>query len=207
MTAPAGEFAAAGYRVVENLLPAPVRAFVYEYVTKAARDGRLDPGDDDVPNTPFRYADPFFESLLKLLLPIIEEETGIPLYPTYSYVRVYKRGDVLRAHRDRPSCEISATVSLGYEAAHPWPIWIETGGTPAAFELPPGAALLYRGIDLPHWRDRFDGVHAAQAFFHYVARDGAYADWKFDRRAALGTSVAAERIVSALMQRSIIATP
>ena len=81
MTAPASEFAAAGYRVVENLLPAPVRAFVYEYVTKAARDGRLDPGDDDVPNTPYRYADPFFESLLKLLLPIIEEDEESRLDP------------------------------------------------------------------------------------------------------------------------------
>ena len=34
------------------------------------------------------------------------------LRETYSYTRKYDRGAYLRAHTDRPSCEISATVCL-----------------------------------------------------------------------------------------------
>ena len=35
---------------------------------------------------------------------------------TYSFTRKYERGAYLKAHSDRPSCEISATICLGYES-------------------------------------------------------------------------------------------
>ena len=194
------EFAQAGYRVVRDLLPDPARSFVNEYVLKAARSGQLATDDDDVPNTPYRYADPFMESLMKILLPRIAEESGLRLYPTYSYFRVYKHGDVLRAHRDRPSCEVSVTISLGYEAEKAWPIWIEKDGVVSGIELEPGDGLLYRGIDLRHWRESFAGTRATQVFLHYVDQDGPHRDWKFDRRADLGTSAAAERMMDMLMR-------
>src|SRR4029079_7309768 len=97
--------------------------------------------DDDVPDTPYRYADPFMESLLSALLPRVEAECRLELYPTYSYFRVYKRGDALKAHRDRPACEISATICLGYEADAPWPIWIEAEGGGRAIDLEPGDGM------------------------------------------------------------------
>ena len=53
------------------------------------------------------------EALLETLLPRVEAESGMRLLPTYSYLRVYKRGDVLRRHTDRPACEMSVTLNLG----------------------------------------------------------------------------------------------
>ncbi len=194
------EFARAGYCVVRNLLPDPARSFVYEYVLKAARSGRLDCDDDVVPDTPYRYADPFTESLLKLLLPRIASESGVSLYPTYSYFRVYKHGDTLQAHRDRPACEISATINLGHEADAAWPIWIEADAGATAVQLEPGDGMLYKGIALHHWREQFTGTHAAQVFLHYVDQHGPHRDWKFDRRADLGLSAAAERTLQMFLR-------
>ena len=56
--------------------------------------------------------------------------TGLKLNPTYSYARIYKKGDVLHRHKDRFSCEISTTMNLGGDE---WPIYIEAKknvGTP-----------------------------------------------------------------------------
>ena len=46
---------------------------------------------------------------------------------TYSYSRKYERGAYLKAHADRPSCEISATLCLEYQSddERPWPIWVD----------------------------------------------------------------------------------
>ena len=59
------------------------------------------------------------------LTPHIEEATALQLYPTYAYFRVFRRGDVLARHKDRPCCEISLTLNLGFQAERLWPIWIE----------------------------------------------------------------------------------
>ena len=52
------------------------------------------------------------ENLHDFLLPRMEKATGLKLFPTYTYFRVYKNGDVLEKHKDRPSCEISVSLSL-----------------------------------------------------------------------------------------------
>ena len=65
------------------------------------------------PNTYSHYADNVKETLLVKMLPVMAKETGLELIPTYSYARIYKKGDILRRHKDRPSCEISTTLNLG----------------------------------------------------------------------------------------------
>jgi hypothetical protein len=37
----------------------------------------------------------------------------VKLYPAYTYTRLYKKGDELKRHKDRFSCEISTTMNLG----------------------------------------------------------------------------------------------
>jgi hypothetical protein len=69
--------------------------------------------DQQVPNTYSHYADMVMETLLVKMLPVMASETGLDLVPTYSYARIYKHGDILKRHKDRPSCEISTTLNLG----------------------------------------------------------------------------------------------
>src|SRR6056300_163797 len=82
--------------------------------------------DQQVPNTYSHYADQVMETLLVKMLPVMASETGLDLVPTYSYARIYKQGDILKRHKDRPSCEISTTLNLGGD---PWPIYIDGTGT------------------------------------------------------------------------------
>ena len=81
--------------------------------------------DQQIPNTYSHYADPVMETLLVKMLPIMKQHTGLDLVPTYSYARLYKNGDELKRHKDRPSCEISTTLNLGGDI---WPIFIDGTG-------------------------------------------------------------------------------
>ena len=158
-------------------------------------------GDTQIPNTYSCYSDFVMETMLMKVLPIMKKETGLDLCPTYSYARVYKKGDTLHRHKDRPSCEISTTINLGGE---PWPIFIDgTGannvlnerqnlvkpGAPAGTKvlLEVGDMLVYSGCELEHWREPFEGNICGQVFLHYNHVNGPFAEKnKFDGRAMLG---------------------
>jgi hypothetical protein len=157
--------------------------------------------DQQIPNTFSCYGDFVMDTLLVKVLPKMQQETGLNLVPTYSYARVYKKGDTLHRHKDRPSCEISTTINLGGE---PWPIFIDgTGannvinerqnlvkpgapiGTKVLLEV--GDMLVYSGCELEHWREPFDGNICGQVFLHYNHVNGPFAEKnKFDGRQMLG---------------------
>ena len=157
--------------------------------------------DKQVPNTYSHYADMVMETLMMKVLPRMQKETGLELIPTYSYARLYKTGDILKRHKDRPSCEISTTLNLG---GAPWPIFIDgTGsnnvideyknihkpnapkGTKVLLEV--GDMLVYSGCELEHWREPFEGDICGQVFLHYNHVNGPFADKnKFDGRPKLG---------------------
>ena len=65
--------------------------------------------DNQAPNTYSHYSDIVMETLLSKLHSKMEKNTGLKLYPNYSYARIYKNGDILERHKDRMSCEISTT--------------------------------------------------------------------------------------------------
>ena len=41
---------------------------------------------------------------------VMEKETGLSLLPSYTYFRVYRNGAILDPHKDRPACEVSASL-------------------------------------------------------------------------------------------------
>lgn len=133
-----------------------------------------------------RYADTLTESILLHLKPSMEKLTGLGLLPTYSYLRIYETGSVLARHKDRRACEISASLTIGYDAREPWPLWLESRGRRRSVALGPGDMLVYKGREVPHWREPFGGGYWIQAFFHYVDADGPLASYKFDGRRGVG---------------------
>lgn len=132
------------------------------------------------------YADPLMESILLHLQPVLEHATGFSLLPTYSYLRIYEMGAVLTKHTDRHACEISASLTISYDAPNIWPLWLESNHQPRSIMLQPGDMLLYQGREIPHWREQFAGRYWVQAFFHYVNAAGPLASYKFDGRAGIG---------------------
>jgi len=144
--------------------------------------------DEQVPNTYSHYADMVMETLLVSLVPRMEKETGLKVSPTYSYARIYKNGDILHRHSDRFSCEISTTLNLGGD---PWPIYLEPSGKKGMagikINLDPGDMLIYRGCELEHWREAFEGQHCGQVFLHYNNQKSKDADKnKYDGRPMIG---------------------
>ncbi len=150
--------------------------------------GQMAMDDTFVRDTPSTYGDFRMEKLLGQLGPKMEFYTGLPLYPTYSFARVYKKGDVLKPHRDRPACEVSISLNLGQTPDEPWPLYLrDHDNNVFGAMLRPGDALIYRGIELAHWRRKPSrGEKMAQVFLHYVDRNGPNAAKKFDGRAGLG---------------------
>ena len=187
MEGSAAEFAARWYVLHRTVLEAPSLEFFHRHALTRAASGSTNLNDSQVPGTPSAHADPLMDMLLERLRPTVERATGLSLFPTYSYFRVYKRGDVLRRHRDRPSCEISMTLNLGCSPDDPWPIWILGPMGKASVTMRPGDGLIYRGCDCDHWREAFAGDYAAQVFLHYVNQNGPNAEWKFDKRPSLSS--------------------
>ena len=131
-----------------------------------------------------------FNQLLLAMLPYFEEKSGLKLYPTYSYARLYAPNDELKIHRDRESCEISATITLDWQGDQ-WPIFMgdnEDKSNASKILMEVGDAVLYRGMDKYHWREQFKGQYQAQVFLHYVDQNGKNAEWKYDKRESLGIS-------------------
>ena len=128
------------YQVIKKAVSFDLANFIYNYfllkrdAVKWMYDNNIiyDNGmfgtwtDEQVPNTYSHYADMVMETLMMKVLPVMRQETGLELIPTYSYARLYKKGDILRRHKDRPSCEISTTLNLGGD---PWPIFIDGTGS------------------------------------------------------------------------------
>ena len=144
--------------------------------------------DEQVENTYCAYSDIAMETLLLKCQPEMEKVTGLKLYPAYTYARAYKKGDELKRHTDRFSCEISTTMNLGGD---PWPIYLEPSGKKGKkgvrVDLKPGDMLVYRGCELEHWREKFKGKECVQVFLHYNNRKTPGAkDNMFDKRPHLG---------------------
>jgi hypothetical protein len=203
------------YCVIKNFLSKEMAYFLYSYALMRARraatfyqtrykdyrpdlDGTYD--DKQAPKTYSCYADPAMETLLDKSTLKMREIAGLQLEPTYSYWRLYKPGDVLKRHKDRPSCEVSTTLFLGHDITnlfdtnYRWPMYIDsTGGfnnkgTP--IYLNPGDMIVYRGCEVEHWRDKFEGNNHAQVFLHYNDINGPYKDYcKYDARPHLGLPV------------------
>tara|TARA_R110002020_G_scaffold213928_1_gene420880 strand:- start:238 stop:894 length:657 start_codon:yes stop_codon:yes gene_type:complete len=161
--------------------------------------GAYEPSNGQMPNTYFNYADIVAETLMLKCQPIMEKTTGLKLQPAYSYARMYKKGDVLKRHKDRFSCEISTTMKLGGED---WSIYLDPtntetqpenvpykiiGNKGVRIDLKPGDMLVYRGLDLEHWRNKFKGKSCGQVFLHYNnEKTPGSSQNLFDKRPHLG---------------------
>jgi hypothetical protein len=144
------------------------------------------------------YSDSLMESILWALHPKIEAVTNLTLFPTYSFYRVYNPGDSLEIHTDRQECEISATLCVGAKyitqtSDYNWSMYVKSSA--GQIEQPrclPGDMVVYRGIDIEHWREPFvaeAGSYQVQVFLHYVDANGSLKHLKYDRRPGLGLPI------------------
>jgi hypothetical protein len=205
------------YTVIRQAISKDLAAFVANYflmqkqvydTCKASRYfspfeniiGHYEGKDEQIPETYSQYSNIAMETLMLKCQPEMEKVTGLKLYPAYTYARIYKKGDELKRHKDRFSCEISTTMNL---AGDDWPIYLEPdpkkGGIKPGVgyvsdntkgikvDLKQGDMLVYSGCELEHWRNKFKGKECVQVFLHYNNRKTPGAkDNMFDKRPHLG---------------------
>jgi hypothetical protein len=177
-------FAEKGYVVVKGFIPKELAVFLHGYLclfTRIIQSMNQTRCDEQVPDAFDAVAgDIVFEALMQQTHEKIQTITGLDLIPTYSYRRLYKNGNILKKHTDRPSCEISATIKLSDSGGYNWPIWM----VDSPHELEDGDAVIYRGCDLEHWRDKCEGPDnyiLGQVFTHYVDKNGPLSDYAYDK--------------------------
>ena len=204
------------YQVIRGALSKELANFIFNYMMlqrdavdfmlKHNRLNRANPFignrvDEQVPGAYSKYADWVMETLLQYMRPIMKAKTGMDLVPTYSYTRLYEKGNILHRHKDRPSCEISTTLHLGGDS---WPIFLDPSGATSVIDkskniIKPGAPngirvdlkvgdmLIYSGCELEHWREPFEGTVCSQVFLHYNHASGPFAQTNlYDKRPILG---------------------
>ena len=204
------------YQVVKNVVSKDIAKLAFNYlkIRETAEKKLIYYGiqtkwfgmfdDPQVPGAYSIYGDYLMETLLMQTLPFIEKKTSAKLVPTYAYTRLYRKGHTLNRHKDRFSCEISTTMNLGGDD---WPIFLspkENIGLPEVdggkkgitmaskakgikVSLKPGDMLLYRGVELEHWREPFKGKECGQVFFHYNDKNGPFKTKNlYDGRSVLG---------------------
>ena len=201
------------YAVVSEVIPVDICKIATKYaLIKEQCFFEPENGNDaQVPGAHSTYADTLMETLLHFLKPHMKKITGLDLCPTYSYFRVYRPGNELKRHKDRPSCEISTTACFGFkyndvQEDYSWDIFVdkdsykvslEDNGTfvsnnqsGVAVKQGPGDLMVYRGCEIEHWRPVFEagtGSYQVQAFFHYIDKNGPYyPEFAYDRRPYLG---------------------
>ena len=204
------------YQVIRGALSKELANFIFNYmmlqrdaVDLMVKNNKVNPRnpfigtrtDQQVPGCYTKYADWVMETLLMYMIPIMKAKTGLELIPTYTYTRLYEKGNILKRHKDRPSCEISTTLHLG---GNPWPIFLDPSGADFVIDeykqtIKPGAPngvrvdlkigdmLIYSGCELEHWREPFQGTVCSQVFLHYNHANGPFAKTNLlDGRPLLG---------------------
>ena len=153
----------------------------------------------DVPTSFSRYKYPSYHQVHKLIEKAIENILQIDLFPTYYYERCYWKNSVLVRHTDRPACEISISIQVSSNTK-PWPIFFKKpNGEESSVTMNDGDGVIYKGIEIEHWRNRLDSkynrfqryikklrkidddTYHHQVFFHYVKAQGNYVHHAYDR--------------------------
>jgi len=182
-----------GFMVVKNLYDVKNHTKripdLFQYTKEIKNKGEFDA------QTPFA---PSFHSNIEMckvqikVLTKLEEITDLKLYPTYTYFRIYNKKSILKRHSDRPACQVSLTMNIGYEGDYNWAIWIKDNfGKEHEVFLEPGDALVYMGCNNEHWREDADErvICQSQVFMHYVIQDSEYEDQIYDLITERGMSI------------------
>ena len=202
------------YLLLKNVIEPDICLFFYQYVkfeaqrlnflelNNANRElteiekkifGKYD--DEQAPGCFSKYGDLTFDTLMVLLQEKVSKNVGLKLQSNYSYHRLYTIDSDLKPHKDRPSCEISTTLCLGFDRSnisydeHPqwnWPMFVkDKNNNDISLGMNPGDMIVYRGCDVEHWREPLKALNNAQVFLHYNEVDGKY-DNKIDGRPTFG---------------------
>jgi hypothetical protein len=180
MRGAAAQLAQHGYAVLPSLLPRLQIAALRRYYRSLIEEGHVADHDSQVERRFAQHNERLMRYYHHQLCSVFAGVAGRPLKPSYGYLSSYRRGARLKKHVDRAQCEFTASLLIDYARGPSddpaWPLYLElpATGERIAIDLEPGGAVLYRGCELPHYRDELHGEYSTSLFLHYV--DEAFSD-------------------------------
>ena len=195
---------------IKEFLPQQILNLIYSYsVIKFSNQKKFEI-DIQTNSLVSEHGDYLMETLMDMSTPVVEQNVGKKLWPTYSYFRIYDKGSDLKIHKDRESCEYTVALCLGADPVdQPYEIFVgeedETSDykyynegeeefkryrIDHKFPMVPNNAVIFKGMDKIHWREMCKHDHFMTVFLHYVDQEGPYKEFKFDKRDTLGGSKA-----------------
>ena len=192
---------------IKEFLPSNVLGLTYQYVLMKYSNHKFDDFDFQSNSIISEHSDYLMETILDITTPVIENNLGKKLWPTYSYLRIYDKGSDLPVHKDRGSCEYTVALCLGCDPVDkPYEIFVGNDSQTSdykyfddhgnykryeiknKFSMMPNNALIFKGMENVHWRETCTHDHYVTVFLHYVDQEGKYKEEKFDKRHLLGAS-------------------
>jgi hypothetical protein len=164
-----------GYVLVKSLIEPNLARVMYKALLLMHWRGKCF-RDNHIPTAASISNEAVTDALLLDLRPRIEGIFARQLVPAYSYARLYFHGDAMIRHRDRGSCEVSASIHLGKDGGDS-SLWFAPN---SKIEMDAGDSAIYLGCEAEHWRERFTGNTMGQIFLHYVEVGGRFAQNYFD---------------------------
>lgn len=144
-----------------------------------------------------------YEAFLDVFSLFVSEALGGRYLPSFSYSRAYKKDSSLLRHVDRKGCEVAVSIPLSIDKNNPWPLYVSldknANGTPIHLNI--GDALIYKGHEVFHWREPYQGSEQVQLFMFCVEEDGPNHAFKYDGREGLGLDMKKLRLTSSEDER------
>jgi hypothetical protein len=192
---------------IENFLPNQVLNILHSYCIMKYSNKTNFEVDSQTSSLISEHSDPLMETILDLTTPVVEQNVGKKLFPTYSFLRIYDKNSDLPIHKDRPSCEYTVALCLGADPAEkPYEIFVGEVDETSDYKyfdsegnfnrykinykypMKPNNALIFKGMDNIHWREICGHDHFITVFLHYVDQEGEFKEYKYDKRNMLGAT-------------------
>ncbi len=166
----AKEIASKRFCSLSSLIHPVQIAALARYYRALIGSGQWKLGDGQVERRHGWHNEPIARYFQFQLTNLVSRIVGEQVKPTYAYSSAYRGGASLRAHLDRRQCEFTMSLLIDETVeAEPWPLWFQTAAGEASVTLTCGDAVLFRGCELPHWREAASmEQYATMLLFHYV---------------------------------------
>jgi len=160
------------------------------YKSSRGLTGDMIENDKHHPKT-FSYYSPLCtEVLLLKLRPEIEKIVNAKLVPSFSYARIYFTGSELERHVDRKHAKFGISICLDKDEID-WPlVIIDHQQREQEINLSKGDAVIFKGMELEHYRNKFEGRFQTQMFLFYMPESTTDASKFLDGRSSLGVQPA-----------------
>lgn len=162
-----------GFVIVKNFLDRFQIEKCHDIIMEKHEKGLLqyEKGDNHYGES-YGGTDLFFDNLLQEKLIEIQNLVSFPIKPECSYSRIYRNGGKLEPHVDRPTLDITASISLKTNLDDEWPICIEDlSGNIRCVKIFEGDAIIFLGNKMKHWRHPLickSHQYTTKLFLHWV---------------------------------------